>query len=241
MKAVLLAAGLGTRLRSVTGPLPKILVPLAGRPLLEHQLGYLADQGVTQVAINLHHGAAAVLAYLEEAAPPLEVRVSVEETLLGTAGALRPLADFTDETFVLVYGDVLTDLDLRDLVHRHRRTGGIATLACYPSPTVGGKGVLEVDDRLALTGFVEKPGSGPAPGVSLVNAGVYVLEPEIQDYLPAGPSDFGHDVWPRALAAGAPVFAAPIDAYVEDVGTPEALAAAEAHFRSAGRAPDRQL
>jgi NDP-sugar pyrophosphorylase family protein len=232
VKAVLLAAGRGTRLRDVTGALPKILVPLAGRPLLDHQLRYLAGHGVTEVAINLHYGAAAVLAHLETAALPLRVHVSVEDELLGTAGALRPLADFVDQTFVVHYGDVLTDLDLRDLVRRHRRSKALATLACYRSTTVRGKGVLDVDERLAVTAFVEK--GTRRRGEHLVNAGVYVLEPAIMDYIPQGPADFGHDVWPRAIAAGARVHAAPIDAYLEDVGTPEALARAEAALR-AGR------
>ncbi len=232
MKAVLLAAGLGTRLRGVTGDRPKILVPLAGRPLLDHQLDYLAAQGMTRVAVNLHHGAAEVVAHLEASTPPVEVVVSVEEALLGTAGALRPLAAFLDETFVVLYGDVVTDLDLRDLVRRHREYGGIATLACYRSDDVAGKGVLEVDDRLAVTAFVEKP-SEAAQG-RLVNAGVHVLEPAVIDYVPEGESDFGFDVWPRAIAAGAGVYAAPIDAYLVDVGTPEALAEADARLR-AGR------
>jgi NDP-sugar pyrophosphorylase family protein len=215
LKALLLAAGLGTRMRGAFGDVPKILTPFGGRTLLDHQLDYLAGQGVTEVAVNLHHRADLVLAHLEGRG----VRTSVEDELLGTAGALLPLADFLDEPFFLLYGDVVTDLALDSL-----RLRGIATLACYRSTDLEGKGVLDVDDDLRVTRFVEK-GVGRAEG--LVNAGIHVLDPVILDHVPSPPADFGHDVWPRALAAGALVTAAPTGAYVRDVGTPEALAEVE--------------
>jgi NDP-sugar pyrophosphorylase family protein len=220
VKAVLLAAGLGTRMRGTFGDVPKILVPLGGRPLLDHQLAYLAGQGVDEVAVNLHHHADAVVEHLGRGTP-LPVRVSVEETVLGTAGALLPLAAFLDEPFVLLYGDVVTDLRLGGLLERH---SGIATLACYPSAELEGKGVVEVDARGRVTSFVEK---GAAGGEGLVNAGIHVLDPAILGHIRPPFADLGHDVWPAALAAGAAITAVRVDAYVKDVGTPEALAEAE--------------
>ena len=219
MKAVLLAAGLGTRMRGAFGNAPKILAPFGGRTLLDHQLDYLAGQGVDEVGINLHHHADTVVEHLG-GGTPLPVRVSVEDTLLGTAGALLPLAPFLDEPFVLLYGDVVTDLRLDDLVERH---SGIATLACYRSAELEGKGVVEVDEQLRVTGFVEK---GVAHGEGLVNAGVHVLDPSIVDHISPPFADFGHDVWPAALAAGAEITTVTVDAYIKDVGTPEALAEA---------------
>ena len=219
MKAVLLAAGLGTRMRGAFGDVPKILAPFGARTLLDHQLEYLAGEGVDEVAVNLHHHADAVVEHLGRGTP-VPVRISVEETLLGTAGALVPLTPFLDEHFVLLYGDVVTDLRLGELRGRH---SGIATLACYPSAELEGKGVLEVDDRLRVTAFVEKDRAG---GEGLVNAGVHVLDPAILEHIRPPFADFGHDVWPVALAAGAAITAVPVDAYVKDVGTPEALAEA---------------
>lgn len=216
MKAVLLAAGLGTRMRGAFGGVPKILAPFGTGTLLDHQLAYLSGQGVEEVAVNVHHQADQVLAHLEGRPG---VRVSVEDELLGTAGALLPLAGFLDGPFALLYGDVVTDLDLSTL-----RLDGVATLTCYPSTDLEGKGVLEVDDELHVTSFVEK---GEAGGEGLVNAGVYLLDPAIREHIPPPPADFGLDVWPRAIAAGATITAAPIDAYLRDVGTPEALAEAE--------------
>jgi len=220
LKAVLLAAGPGTRMRGAFGGVPKILAPLGGRTLLDHQLDYLAGEGVDEVAVNLHHHAEAVVEYLGRETP-VPVRVSVEEELLGTAGALLPLASFLDEPFVLLYGDVITDLRLRELLERQ---SGIATLACYPSAELEGKGVLEVDAEQRVTAFVEK---GPAAGEGLVNAGIHALDPAILDHIRPPFADFGHDVWPAALAAGATITAAPVHAYVKDVGSPEALAEAE--------------
>jgi NDP-sugar pyrophosphorylase family protein len=152
---------------------------------------------------------------------PVPVRVSVEETLLGTAGALLPLAPFLDGPFVLLYGDVVTDLVLADLRAGHE---GIATLACYASAELEGKGVVEVDAGGRVTAFVEK---GDVAAVGLVNAGIHIVEPAILDYILPPFADFGHDVWPAAVAAGASIAAVTVDAYVKDVGTPEALAEAE--------------
>jgi mannose-1-phosphate guanylyltransferase len=220
VKAVLLAAGLGTRMRGAFGDVPKILAPFGGRTLLDHQLDYLAGQGVDEVAVNLHHHADAVVEHLGRGTP-VPVRVSVEDELLGTAGALVPLAPFLDEPFVLLYGDVVTDLRLADLRERH---AGIATLACYRSSDLEGKGVLEVDPAGRVTAFVEK---GPASGEGLVNAGIQLLDPAVLGHIRPPFADFGHDVWPAALAAGATITAVPVDAYIRDVGTPEALAEAE--------------
>jgi NDP-sugar pyrophosphorylase family protein len=222
LKAVLLAAGLGTRMRGSFGGVPKILAPLGGRTLLDHQLDYLAGEGVDEVAINLHHHADAVVEHLGRGTP-VPVRVSVEEELLGTAGALLPLAPFLDERFVLLYGDVVTDLRLGELLERH---AGLATLACYPSAELAGKGVVEVDTEGRVTAFVEK-GTAAGEGQGLVNAGIHLLEPAIVGHIRPPFADFGHDVWPAALAAGAHVSAVPVEAYVKDVGTPEALAEAE--------------
>lgn len=225
MKAVLLAAGRGTRLAPLTDSVPKILVPLAGRPLLEHQLEYLARNGVTELAVNVHHHADQVLAALDAAAPPFAVEVFAEQALLGTAGALLPMRGFLTEPFALLYGDVVTNADLGGLLARHQESGGIATLAWYRSAEVSGKGVLSLDGRGRVTAFLEKPPSNL--GVSYVNAGIYALEPEVLDFVPYPPSDFGFDVWNHVIAAGRPVYGHELDAYLVDVGSPEALEAAE--------------
>jgi mannose-1-phosphate guanylyltransferase len=224
MKAMLLAAGRGTRLAPLTHSVPKILAPLAGRPLLEHQLEYLVRSGASEIALNVHHHADQVIACLESLHLDVAVRVSREPELRGTAGALLPLRDFFDEPTIVLYGDVLTNADLAELMAEHRRHSPLATLAVYPAAEIEGKGVcfLETDGRIME--FVEKPEVGREG--AMINAGIYVVSPSLLDLIPPGVSDFGHDVWPRALAQGGSLRASVIDAYVRDVGSPDALAGA---------------
>jgi len=220
VKAVLLGAGRGARLAPLTDTVPKILAPLGGRTLLEHQLAYLARNGVSEVIVNVHHLAGRVLELLERVRTPVPVRVSRERVLLGTAGALDPLRDALGETFVCLYGDVITDEPLAALLASHRRGGGVATLGCYRSAETRAKGVIALDPSGRVTEFVEKPAS--VAGSAFVNAGLYALEPEILE-LVTPPSSFGVDVWPRAIAEGRRIFVHRIAGYVLDVGTPEAL------------------
>ncbi len=220
MRAVILAAGLGTRLAPITDGGPKILAPLAGRPLLEHQLAYLARQGIGEVAINVHHHAEAVSAFLDAHDLPVRVRVSVEPELLGTAGALHPLRDFISAPTVVLYGDVLTDANLETLVAAHIDRGAAATLTYYASSSPEGKGLIELVDDQRVRAFAEKPAAPPRVG--FVNAGLYIVSPVVLDYIRPG-TDFGHDVWPEMLAAGEPLYGYALDGYVRDIGSPEAL------------------
>lgn len=223
MKAVLLAAGRGTRLAPLTDSIPKILAPIAGRTLLEHQLDYCERSGVTELAINVHHHADQVVSCLERADPPFAVRISEEPELLGTAGALRPLRDFLTESFVVLYGDVVTNADLGGLLERHRQTGGIGTLAWYASAETEGKGLLELVDGGRVRSFAEKPAA--AGETACVNAGIYALDPAILDLIEGDAPDFGHDVFPAVLAAGRALYGHELrDASVADIGSPEALA-----------------
>src|ERR1700677_912563 len=146
MKAILLAAGRGTRLAPLTDSIPKILAPFGGRPLLEHQLEYLLGSGVTEIAINVHHHSDQVLACVEGLSLDVPVRISNEPQLLGTAGALLPLADFVTEPVIVLYGDVVTNANLAELMDEHRRHDPLATLTVYASAETEGKGVCLVDD-----------------------------------------------------------------------------------------------
>lgn len=217
MKAVLLGAGLGRRLSPLTDTIPKILLPIAGEPLLARQLRYLAMQGITDVAVNVHHRSQQVEAFLRDAEPPVAVHLFHEPSLLGTAGALAPMADLLTEPFVLLYGDVVTDLHLEGL---RSSLKGIATLAYYPSDDVRGKGVVELDTDGRIVRFAEKADGNSGPG--LVNAGIHALDPAILSWVRPG-DDFGFDIWPAVLAANAGLFGYRIDAYLADIGSHETL------------------
>jgi NDP-sugar pyrophosphorylase family protein len=235
VKAVLLAAGHGLRLRPLTRTIPKILVDVGGRTLLERQLEYLARNGVTQVVLKTHHLGEQVASSLRTIRPPLAVQISHEERLSGTAGALRALAADLTDTFIVLYGDVITDADLVGMVALHRARQAIATLACYLAPATPDKGLLRVDEDGKVAAFVEKRVTTSEP--AWINAGLYVLEPAVLEYIRGSTPDFGHDVFPLMLRSGCSLCAHPVEGQVIDVGTPDRLALAR---RMAGRDLDRR-
>jgi NDP-sugar pyrophosphorylase family protein len=201
---------------------PKILVDIGGEPLLAHQLRYLEREGASRVVINAHHLSEQVLDFANSYAGPLELLTVVEPKLLGTAGAVRnALHLFRERTIVVLYGDVLIDARLRDVIDAHRGGAAAATLTAYESDELVGKGVIEVDDAGRVTGFAEKARSS---GRGLVNAGLYVVERDlIEGLAPSIELDFGHDVLPAAVAEGRPILVYLLTTPVIDVGTPEAL------------------
>lgn len=242
MKALILAAGKGTRIGYLTQHCPKPMLPIQGRPLLAYALDWLRAYGVREIALNLHYLPAVITDYFGDgAAYELALTYSYEAELLGTAGAAKQLAAFLDEPFVVLYGDVLTNVDLGRLVdfHRQSRTkagGSVLTMALYHVPNPTECGLVELDSQGRILRFVEKP---PADAVftDLASAGILVCEPEIFQYIPADtPFDFGRDLLPRLLDAGLPLFGLEIDnhEYVIDIGTPAGYERAQRAMVAAG-------
>jgi NDP-sugar pyrophosphorylase family protein len=224
---VILAAGRGERLRPLTDGLPKPMLPIGGRPLLEHLLALLVVAGVREVAINLHHRPEAVRTYLGDGSRlGLRVVYSQEETLLGTAGALRRLEYFLDRTFFVLYGDVLCNLDLRWLAEFHRQRGGALTMALYREKDLGRCGVAEVGSGGRIRRFVEKPKE--APRSPWAAAGALVMEPWVLRFIPEGFSDLGGDLFPRLVELGVPIFGHRCCGYFLDIGSPERYRKAQA-------------
>jgi len=228
VKAMVLAAGEGTRLRPLTLNCPKPMLPLAGRPLLEYTLEWLRRHGIVNVAINLHHRPEAIIDHFGDGkAFDVRITYSLEETILGTAGGVRKLQSYFDGTFVVVYGDVLTNLDLTALVGFHRHKEALATMTLYQVDNPWECGIVELDGEGRISRFVEKP---PRERVfsRLANAGVYVLEPMALDFIPADSLyDFGRDLFPDLVVKGLPVYGYPIAEYLIDVGTPAKYRQAE--------------
>jgi mannose-1-phosphate guanylyltransferase len=224
MKAMILAAGEGTRLRPLTATCPKPMLPLGGRPVLEHTLAWLHAYGVREVAINLHHLPQVIRDHFGDGERfGVRITYSLEEELLGTAGAVRRLEDFFRETFLVVYGDVLTDLNLSALLRFHQSHGGMGTLALYRvrNPTECGLVQLDWDGRIRR--FLEKPRPEEV-FTDLANAGVYILEPQVIAHIPpVGPSDFGRDVFPQLLERGLALYGyiIPTTTRLIDIGSPE--------------------
>ena len=231
-KALLLAAGMGSRLRSIAGDLPKPLVPFAGAPIISHNLRWLAAGGVTDVWINLHYQADAIRqAVGDGSAYGLTAHYIYEPQLLGTAGALANIAAVFDRTMLVVYSDNVVRCDLDALRRAHSAASAECTLALFDQDRhahtgIAGGRVLIGPDQ-AVTGFTE----GVAHGSSLVNAGVYAVEPSILDLIPLpGLIDFGRDVFPAMIKAGRRLQAYIIadNGFCLGLDTPEAFAAGQA-------------
>src|SRR5918997_5722032 len=218
---MVLAAGKGTRLFPLTGEAPKPLAPVANVPIIGHIFDLLAAHGVGEVYANVHYLADALLkTYGEEAfINGMSVRLSREERLLGTAGGVKRLAKHFDETFVVVSGDALTDIDVKDLVAFHKEKGALATIALKRVHDTSGFGVVEAEEEGSILGSQEKP--APEEAIStLANTGIYVLEPRALDYVPEGAFfDFAKDVFPRFLENGERFFGYQGDFYWSDIGT----------------------
>ena len=179
MKAMVLAAGLGTRLKPITFEIPKPMVPVLDRPVMAHIVGMLERQGFDELIANLHYYPDTIRRYFGD-----RLSYRFEEELLGTAGGVRNVADFFgDDPVVVISGDALTDVDLNALVERHRQAGGIGTLTVKHVEETQEYGVVIHDSEGRIQGFQEKP--QPAEALShLGNCGIYCFSPEIFDYFP---------------------------------------------------------
>ena len=207
VRAMMLAAGEGTRLRPLTARVPKCMVRLGGKPLLEYGIRWLRRHGITNLAINLHHLPQTVTEYFGDGARwGVHITYSFEEAPLGTAGGVKHMASFFEGPFFVWYGDNLSTCRLDRLWEHHRTHGGAATLALHhrEDPTHGG--IVELDGRDRITRFLEKPTASEIFS-RWVNAGIYVLEPTVLDAIPAGQVvDFGRDVFPTLLTAGGALY-----------------------------------
>jgi mannose-1-phosphate guanylyltransferase len=215
MRAMVLAAGLGTRLRPLTYEITKPMVPVLDRPVMEHILGLLERHGLTEVIANLHYFPDSIREYFGD-----RLAYRYEPELLGTAGGVRECASFFgDEAFVVISGDALTDIDLAALVARHRESGGIATLAVKQVADTREYGVVLHARDGRITGFQEKP--PPEEALSnLGNCGIYVFDPRIFDYFPERPFvDWAKDVFPTLLENDVPFYIHEIGEYWNDIGS----------------------
>jgi len=212
---MVLAAGLGTRLRPLTYEITKPMVPVLDRPVMEHILDLLDQHGFEGVIANLHYFPDSIREYFGD-----RLSYRYEEELLGTAGGVRACAEFFGrEPFLVISGDALTDIDLTALTQRHRDSGGIATLAVKRVQDTREYGVVLHDRDGRITGFQEKPTPDEALS-DLGNCGIYVFSPEIFDYFPERPfADWAQDVFPALLENDVPFHIHEIREYWNDVGS----------------------
>ena len=218
MKAIILSAGEGTRLRPLTDTVPKTMVPIGGKPLLEHTIVRLRDHGFRELFINLHYLPEVIQAHFEDGGRfGVCITYAYEQKLLGTAGAVRNFAPHLGRDPVLVvYGDNLTDCDFSGLWRFHQGHQGVVTIAVIQRRDVYASGIVVFDEDGRIYRMAEKPDEVFS---HWVNAGIYVLDPSAVDLIPEGVSDFGHDVFPDILARGMPMLAFPMEGYVFPIDT----------------------
>lgn len=222
MKAILLAGGQGTRLKAVTGDLPKPLVPLLGRPLAEHILRLLSRHGFTEVCAALRYRPEAVMEALGDGTSlGLRLEYRTEQRELGTAGAVKNCEDFiAGEDVLVISGDAACDLDLGELMRRHRERDAAVTLALHRNAEPLRFGLAVTDEDNAVRAFVEKP-SWSRVVTDLVNTGIYVLSPRVLNAIPSDrPFDFAKDLFPLLLQRGELLLGVALEGYWCDVGTP---------------------
>jgi NDP-sugar pyrophosphorylase family protein len=225
LKAVLLAAGRGTRLGGITDEIPKPLLPVSGKPILQHAIELCCSHGVTELFINTHYLADRIKEHFGNGGPfGASIVYSYEPELLGTAGALQNFhEDLKDNDFFVLYGDNISNYDLSSMLSHHRSRQAIATVALFYKADVSLSGVAVLDESNRITDFREKP--QPGERVShMANAGIYVLSPRILQYIPNGFSDFGKDIFPRLVSSGELVAGWVADNAVGAADTPELYA-----------------
>ena len=216
MKAFLLAAGVGSRLRPITDTVPKCMVAIDGRPLIDIWLDAFDAAGIDEILVNLHHLPDVVRSHLAARTGPPRIRTVFEPELLGSAGTLAANRQWVDgeELFLACNADNLTDFDLRSLVDVHRQYQPAATLSVFHSDEPSAGGVVEVDDDGMVTGFAEKPRE---PVSDLVNAGMYAFSPEVLAEIGgAPPRDIGRHLLPRLIGRAKVML---VEGYLRDIGT----------------------
>jgi mannose-1-phosphate guanylyltransferase len=220
VQAVILVGGEGTRLRPLTSTVPKPVVPLVDRPLMGYMLEWLKGHGVDDVVMLMGYLATALRNVLGDgSAYGMRIRYVEEPEPRGTGGALKFAESLLDERFLMLNGDVLSDMDLTAQIEQHERTGARGTLALVPVEDPSTFGLVRFDDARAVTEFVEKP-SPDAIDTNLISAGAYVLERDVVDLIEADRNvSIEREIWPQLVGEG--LYAFPHEAYWLDIGTPE--------------------
>lgn len=227
MKALILAAGLGTRLKPLTNNIPKPLVLIGRKPLLKYTLDGLLKYDINDICLNSHYLAHKIDDFVKgykKWHPKINIKVSFEKKLLGTAGTLRNNYEFfcKEKNFFIIYGDNLTNINYQKLFNFHLNKKSFCTIACYYENHPEGKGIIEFDKDKRINKFIEKPAQGELTS-HYANAGIYVFNQKIFRYINSknftSPFDLGKDVFPYLLKKGKNVYAYLMDEFLLDIGT----------------------
>ena len=222
IKAVLMAGGKGSRIRPLTLSRPKPLIPVANRPMIEYIIEKIRNSGYDELVVTISYLKSQIKSLLQKDYPDMNIKYSVEKNPLGTAGGVKNASKYIDDTFFVLSGDVLVDVDLNELLHFHKQNNAIASMVLTPVNNPSHFGIAVLDDKNQIIKFLEKP--SPTEVFSkIANTGTYVLEPEIFDYIKTkkGEVDFSQDIFPQLIKDEAGIYGYVLEGYWNDVGRPQ--------------------
>lgn len=221
IKALIMAGGKGTRIRPLTLIRPKPLIPVANRPMIDYILENLKQDGFKDIIVTLNYLPHNIINGLKRKYKDFKIKYSTEKHPLGTAGGVKKVEKYINDTFFVLSGDVLIDIDLNEALAFHREKKALATLVLTPVKDPRHFGIAVLDKNQEIVRFLEKP-SPEEVFSKIANTGTYILEPEIFDYIPQeGEVDFSKDVFPRLLAEDAGIYGYILEGYWNDIGRPE--------------------
>lgn len=221
IKAVLMAGGKGSRIRPLTLSRPKPLIPVANRPMIEYIVGKVKKSGYDELVVTLSYLKSQIKKLLKKKYPYLNIKYSVEKKPLGTAGGVKKASKHINDTFFVLSGDVLVDVDLNEILDFHKKNNALATMVLTQVEDPSQYGIAVLDDENQIVKFLEKP-SPHEVFSKIANTGIYVLEPEILDYITnKGEIDFSKDVFPQLLEEKAGMYGFVHDGYWNDLGRPK--------------------
>jgi mannose-1-phosphate guanylyltransferase len=222
IKAILMAGGKGSRIRPLTLSRPKPLIPVANRPMIEYVLAKIKSTGYRDLVVTLSYMKNQIKSLLQNDCPELNIKYSVEKEPLGTAGGVKKASKYLNDTFFVLSGDVLVDVNLNELLEFHREKKALVTMLLTPVDNPSHFGIAVRDDKKQVIKFLEKP--SPREVFSkIANTGTYILEPEILDYIETkkGEIDFSQDIFPQLIEEKKGVYGYLLEGYWNDVGRPK--------------------
>lgn len=223
IRTIMMAGGKGTRLRPLTLVRPKPMIPLVNKPIIEYTVNKLKKSGFNDIIMTLNYMSTNIKSYFKDGAEfDVDIRYSVEKWPLGTGGSVKKAEKYIDDTFMVVSGDVLTDVDFKDVVKFHKEKGSIATMVLTEVEDPTHFGIAVMDKNHKITEYLEKPSPGEAFS-NVANTGIYIFEPEIFDFFEGKDKevDFSKDIFPEVIKQDAGIYGYVFNGYWNDIGRPE--------------------
>ncbi len=231
MKAIILAAGLGTRMQATFPFIPKSMLTIGGKPLIQDQIEYLKIFGISDFYINLHFLPKKIKGYLGDGTKMgVNIVYSFEKELLGTSGALDNFKKKLNQSFIVLYGDIFTRLNFKQLLKFHKSKRSKATILIHKTNHPQDSDLIEINKENQINHIYVSPHQTKLPQTLYSNAGIYILEPTVLQFLPKGNSDFMEDFFPLLLQNGLKIYGYFSNDYSKDIGTPKRYKEVQDHF-----------